>query len=177
MQGLIPHVQRSFGPVDQWLTSGFSGPSLLIKTEEGAEITTDEAGIARIKQTWQEFASPDSWRRQVLSAEVVELGPGNHPAIECHMRSIPEDGARNLDALEFYAPTGGDLLILSFRSWEDEFPEALTSFRTMADSLTFARPPQGPEELADRLFLAALIGLLIGALLLAANKARRARNQ
>ncbi len=167
----------SFGPVDQWLSSGFAGTALLIKKEESAEITIDEEGIARVRQAWNEFNDQGTWSKQVLSAEVVELGADQHPAIECHMRISPGQGLKNLDALEFYAPTGGDLLILSFRSWEDDFPEALTGFRTMADSLTFARPPQGPDELADRLFYATLIGLLIGALLLAANKARRARDQ
>lgn len=177
MRHLIPGHRVSYGPVDRWLESGFDGTALLVELSEAPEIPADEAGIAQIRSRWDTYTSPTGDRRTVLSAHIIGLGADHHQAIECRIRSIPGDGGKAVEALEFYVPTGGHLLILSFRSWEDTFPEALTTFREMAGTLTFARPSQGPEELADRLLYAALIGVLIGLLLLAANRARRLRDK
>ena len=176
MRHLIPGHRVSFGPVDSWLESGFDGTALLAELSDAPELPVDEGGIAQIRNRWESFTSPDGGRRVVLSARIIDLGTDHHRAIECRIRSIPGDGSKAMEALEFYIPTGGHLLILSFRSWEDTFPETLATFRNVAHTLTFVRPPQGPEELADQLLYAAFFGILIGLLLLAANRTRRLRD-
>jgi hypothetical protein len=75
-----------------------------------------------------------------------------------------------MQALEIYAPTGGRLIIFQFRANADDFAAALPQFRKAIATLEFAREPEGPAKLSDRLQNAAIVGAVVGLLLLVLYK-------
>lgn len=167
LEDSLPYLMRvtnpgwyySVGAVDRWLETGFDGRALCVSVQSG-EIPIEQSSIDTIRESWAE--PRDGVYREFVSGEISTLGKDEHPVIECRLRSPASGSIPAIEALEFYVPTSGHLLILSFRSWQDDFDQAAPIYRRIADSMTFPRPPRGAEELSDRLFDAAIIGGLVG---------------
>lgn len=152
-----------YGAIDRWLGGAFDGRCLTIQQLDG-EYPVDQEGISVIRAA-SSLPGEGGWRREVLSAELVELGKGEHQTIQCTVRDQAQ-GSRTIKSLVLFVPTGGDTLVLSFRAWEDDYENALPEFHRVSASMTFSRPARGPTDLGDRLLYPALIGALVGLLLL-----------
>ena len=172
-QEVRPGTLFAIGDVDAWLKEGYDGRALLVVVKRRSSMAADEADLESIRRHWQDFASLHGDRREVLSAQIVELGPDRHPALEFEIETRQGNDGKDIRALEIYVPTGGNQLIFSFRSWDDDFARARVSYRQMADSMTFARRPPDRELLGNRLLQAAFVGVLVGLVLLMIRRARR----
>lgn len=161
-----PAAFYPYGDVDRWLARGFDGRCLTVQRAEG-EATIDQDGLARVRAGTVAGAG---LRREVLSARIAALGPAKHPVLECDSRLQLGEGTRWQRCLELFVPTGGDTLLLAFRAFEDDFAAALPELRAAADTLAFARPGRGPRRLGQRLLYPAMIGALVGVLLLVLRK-------
>ncbi|MCA8943174.1 MAG: hypothetical protein KDB80_11495 [Planctomycetes bacterium] len=167
LEDSLPYVMRvtkpgsyfSIGDVDAWLANGFDGRALFVSVQSG-EIPIVESSIEVIRETWSQHHA--GVQREFLSGEITQVGKDAHPTIRCRIRTPPVESMPAIEAIEYYVPTAGHMLILSFRSWQDDFDRAVPLYSQIADSLTFPRPPRGAEELSDRLFDAAIIGGLVG---------------
>lgn len=153
-----------YGAVDQWLAGEFDGRCFTVQQVEG-EYPIDAEGIRVIKEA-TERPTDDGWRREIVKTEIAELGADKHPVIECTVRQVGDGRWPVVRSLLLFVPTAGDTLILSFRAWEDDFEAASGVLRDAAESMTFARPARGPSDLGDRLLYPALVGALVGLLLL-----------
>ena len=165
--GPRPAAYYPYGEVDGWLEDGFDGRCLTVVKVDG-EPSMDDEGLASVRGQAKDAAG--GWTRKVLEASVVELGAANHKVIQCTSRLVPGTGARPCLALELFIPTAGDTLILGFRAHEPDFATALPGFREVAATLSVARAARGPSKLGDRLLYPAIIGALVGLLLLVLRK-------
>jgi hypothetical protein len=153
---VLPGTLDRFGPVDSWLKDGFDGRCLTVVEKEG-EPPLDAEGLATIR-SWVEA------RGTYVSGKLATVGPNHHPVLEVVSRIPPTR------ALEVYAPTGGRVIIFQFRANEDDFAAALPLFRQALETLVFARKPDGPPKLSDRLQNAAIVGAIVGLVLLVLYK-------
>lgn len=151
-----PDVLDRFGPVERWLKEGFDGRALTVGQQEG-EPALDEEGLAAIRSRVEE-------RGTYVSGKLTKVGLKDHPALEV-VRQIS-----SMQALEIYAPTGGALIVFQFRANVDDFNAALPQFRRAIATLEFAREPKGPAKLSDRLQNAAIVGAIVGLVLLVLYK-------
>ncbi len=176
MQRVDPGRQFVIGAVDRWLAGGFDGRALVARVDDGVMATTQES-VDKISAHWRDWRDPaaDDERRRVVASRITELGQDRHAAIELRLVIENSRAGRDLGALEFYLSTAKRVLILSLRAWDDTFSAAEPELRALADSLTFARPARAPEELSDRLLYAAVVGGLVGLLLLGLSRSRRRR--
>lgn len=172
MREVQPNFYYSVGDVDRWLKDGFDGRAIHVHILEG-DLSLDEAGIEKIRTSWAAPPAGGGPSREVVSAELTQLGPDLHSAIRCRIRTAADGNTPPIESLEFYVPTHRHVLILSFRSWQDDFQSVASLYESMADSATFARPPRKPEELSDRLLNAVLVGGLVGLALIAVRLMRR----
>jgi len=171
MREVQPGFYFAIGDVERWQTNGFDGRALLVDVQTG-EIPVTEESIETIRSHWAN-AKVGGAHREVQAAELVTLGPDAHPAIRCRVLTAADGETPPILADELYVPTSGRLLILSFRSWQDDFENVRAVYDSIAASLTFPRPPRGPEELSDRLWDAAMIGLVVGAAIVLLRMMRR----
>ncbi len=153
-----------FGAIDRWRQDGLRDGCLVVVTKDGEQIA-DDALIAELRDHYANARTDAGDRCEVLAAELAELGPSTHPGLLLSRRLIPGDGGPVLRATDVYASTSGHLLILSFRTWENEWTAFEPRLRGLASSLTFARPPRRPGERGDRLLQAAVFGGVIVAVL------------
>ncbi|MEM7200020.1 MAG: hypothetical protein AAF628_07130 [Planctomycetota bacterium] len=158
--GLYP-----YGPIDAWLRGEVQGRCLTLQKADG-EIPVSDEGLADARSP--QIAA--GWKREVEEARIVELGPDRHPAIECVTALDLGPDAPPIAALELLVPTGGNTLILSFRCWSADLAAALPAFRATTATLQFARPARGESKLSDRLVYPAVVGALVGLLLLVLRK-------
>ena len=159
---VLPGVLDRFGQVDKWLAGSFDGRCLTVGLKEG-EPPLDAEALATIR-SWVEE------RGTYVSGTLATVGPNNHPVLEVVTRTQPEHETKPMQALEIYAPTGGRLIIFMFRAYEDDFATALPQFRQALQTLVFAREPEGPPKLSDRLQNAAIVGAIVGLVLLVLYK-------
>lgn len=159
---VVPGTFDRFGRVDRWLAGNFDGRCLTVAHREG-EPSLDAKALARIRSRVEE-------RGVYVSGKQASLGPNEHPVLEVVSRTRPEPGSRPMQALEIYAPTGGRVIIFEFRAYEDDFADALPLFREALATLVFAREPEGPSKLSDRLQNAAIVGAIVGLVLLVLYK-------
>lgn len=159
---VLPGVLDRFGQVDKWLAGSFDGRCLTVGLKAG-EPPLDAEALATIR-SWVEE------RGIYVSGTLATVGPNNHPVLEVVTRTQPEHGTKPMQALEIYAPTGGRLIIFMFRAYEDDFATALPLFRQALGTLIFAREAEGPPELSDRLQNAAIVGAIVGLVLLVLYK-------
>jgi len=162
MHELRPGVLDRFGQVDKWLGGSFDGRCLTVAQMKG-EPSLDAEALATIRSRVEE-------RGTYVSGKVAAVGPNNHPVLEVVIRIQPEHSTKAMQALEIYAPTGGRMIILEFRAYEDDFATALPLFRKALGTLIFAREPKGPPKLSDRLQNAAIVGAIVGLILLVLYK-------
>ncbi len=153
---VLPGTLDRFGPVDKWLSAGFDGRCLTVAEKEG-EPPVDAEGLARIR-SWVEAHGT------YVSGKQATVGPNGHPVLEVVSRRPPDR------FLEVYAPTGGRLIIFQFRAHEEDFAAALPLFRKALGTLVFAREPKGAPKLSDRLQNAAIVGAIVGVVLLVLYK-------
>lgn len=166
-----PMVFYTVGPVDRWKQGDFDGIHLVVQ-EQGAELPMDSDGVDRILDHWREVSGQEGLRHRVLGCDVTEVGPDQHPAIVCQ-RLIEADGpGPAIQSLDVYVPTGGRLVLLSFRCFEKDFANNLPEFRKMLASTTFARAARGAETLGSKLVLPAIVGAFVGLLLLMLHRRR-----
>jgi len=164
-----------YGSIGRWLDGDFDGRCLTVQELDG-EYPVDEEGISVIRSAAgqpADQAADQEWQREVLSAEPAKIGSSEHPAIQCTVRDHSRDGTTSR-SLVLFVPTGGDTLVLSFRAPDDDFERSLPLFQQIMATLTFARPARGPTELSDRLLYPALVGALVGLLLLGLRRRRPA---
>lgn len=171
----VPHPGSLFsvGNVDAWQKDGFDGQALIVIVREN-EIPITEEAIDVIRANWSD-PEIQGGARKVVEAEITTIGQDAHPAIRCIIDTAPWGGLPASRALEFYVPTAGHMLILSFRSWHDDFAAMRDAFESVVASATFPRPPRGVEEedtLTDRLLNAAIIGALVGVALIGIRLSR-----
>ena len=162
MHKLWPGALDRFGQVDKWLAGSFDGRCLTVAQQEG-EPSLDAEALAIIR-SWVEQ------RGTYVSGKQATVGLNNHPVLEVVTRIQPEHWTKPMQALEIYAPTGGRLIIFEFRAYEDDFVTALPQFRQALGTLVFAREPEGPPKLSDRLQNAAIVGAIVGLVLLVLYK-------
>ena len=74
-----------------------------------------------------------------------------------------------------HAPTGSQKIVMSFTCAENEFARWQPEFRRWLDTLTFARVPDEPATLSDRLWTPILVGGAVGLVLLLLYRHTRAR--
>lgn len=169
-----PGWSHVLGDVDRWARDGYDGEALLAMVAGEFEAPTDQERLDEIREYWATTQLADGGRREVVRGRVTTVGRTDHPCLELEVRTIPADG-RVERCLEFQTSTRGRELILSFRAWEDDFPVAEPRLRTMAETLTFPRPPRTQEGLGDRLFDAALVGGAVGLILIGLRYIARRR--
>lgn len=173
LSGVYPHQgQMVYGAVDRWIESGFEGFGLVVHQNQSGEIPLGEEGLQLLRE---EIPNRPGNPRRIVSLEERAIGEDSHPALVAELASTDTNTRRDLRSLEFYVPTGGQLLILSFTSWEDSFGRAAPVFQQMVSSLTFARQARGPKEVGDQLLYAALIGAVVGVILIVLRKTTRSR--
>lgn len=159
------------GAIDGWLAGRFDGRALVVVTQR-FEQTVDAEFLDQVRAHWTSFRDPEAGTREVVDSRLIALGESGHPAAVCRIVTTPPAPARRHETLEYYASTSGQRLILGLRSWQDEFEAVLPMFERMGTSLTFARPPQEPDQLGDHLLRAAFAGAIVGLLLLAIRRRR-----
>ena len=159
---VVPGTLDRFGQVDKWLASSFDGRCLTIAQMEG-EPSLDAEALATIRSRVEQ-------RGLYVSGRQATVGLNNHPVLEVVTRMQPGHWTKPMQALEIYAPTGGRLIIFEFRAYEDDFATALPQFRQALQTLVFAREPEGPPKLSDRLQNAAIVGAIVGLVLLVLYK-------
>ena len=160
-----------FGAIDAWRETGVRGGALAVVVGDG-ERQADEAFIRELGEFYAGL-TPD--RCEVLDARLGTLGDPPHPVVQMTRRVVPAADGPVFRSFDVFASTSGKQLILSFRAWENEYAELEPSFRAIASSLSFARPPRKPGALGDSLLQAAVFGgfLTVGLFLLRAIVRRR----
>ena len=163
----------TLGPVNRWLVGDYDGVHLVVQ-EQRNELSMDQDGVDRILQHWQDVSGKEGLRHEVLSWEISEVGPDGHPAILCERLIRPDEPGPAIQSLDAYIPTGGRQILLSFRSSQEDFSQHLPEFRKMLASATFARAARGSETLGSKLVFPAVVGALVGLILLVLHRRRRA---
>ncbi len=171
MHYVAPGDQDVFGPVDRWLASGYDGRSLLVRLQ-AANIAADEGLVALIRKQYEQPISAGARQREVEKSEIIKLGEGQHPAVVCQILTRVSGSGKSYRAQEYYVPTGSKILILSFRSWDNDFGSAYPDFKEIASTLTFPWPAKTPKQLSDMLVTALILGGLLGLIFLALSKTR-----
>ncbi len=181
LRAILPpdiHVTRptgfyTVGPVDRWLAGDYDGVELVVQ-EQGNELSMDQEGVDRIRAHWREASGREGLGHEVLSSTITHIGPDDHPAILCQRLIVPEGPGTPIQSLDAYIPTGGRQILLSFRSSQEDFSQHLPEFRKMLASATFARAARGSETLGSKLVFPAVVGALVGLILLVLHRRRRA---
>ncbi len=163
-----------FGPVDRWKRDGFAGGALAVASWEPEE-TVDQAFADKLRQTYEAPRTARGERRVVDSLQLSTIGPDQHPAILMEVHGADREGKVVFRSFDVCTGTSGQLLILSFRAWENEWHELEPKLRAMASSLTFARPPRQKGQLGDALLQAAVFGGIFVVALLALRSFLRRR--
>ncbi len=158
----IPGRQYLLGNIDAWMKGKFDGRSLLI-TEEDGEPPLGEETLRRVRQEY-------SGTGKLLQVEQTTLGDTQHPAFECQVQLKAEGTFPAIRSLEYLIPTGGKRVRLRFQSWESDYPAAETTFRAMAATAELGQPPDGPDKPSGKLIDAAIIGGIVGLLLIVLHK-------
>lgn len=153
----------AYGAIDRWLAGSFDGRCMIVEQVDG-ECPVDETGIEQVRASGAH--TEERWSREVISLETTTVGTDALPAIEGLFRTTVQDAARTLDSLVLFVPTGGNTLILTFRTSSDDFAAALPEFRAIAASLTFAQRPHGTPDPGSRVFYPLLVGAFVVVLLL-----------
>jgi len=161
-----------YGHVDRWLAGGFDGRCLCVQLSEG-EPGMDQESIDKILSFAKE-SSAAGHRFDIRSSRFSKLGEQGQSVIETRAVRVFEDGARPMQELGFYVPTGGQTLILAFRSFEEDFEQVLPTFERAAATLRFSRPPRGPKRQTNDIVWAAIVGAFVGVLLLLLRRKSRA---
>ncbi len=169
-----PAEHFPYGAIDQWLAGAFDGRCLTMTRRPG-EIPTDEQGVEALREHAARVTRDSGWEQEIVTADVTEVGPGKHKSIVCQTRWVQGSNRPPIQSLVLFVPTGGDTLILAFRTWESDFDAALPFFEQTAATFRFARPPRGSAKLTDRLLYPAIVGALVGALLLLLRRKAAAR--
>ena len=164
-----PGVVDRCGAVDKWLRGEFDGRCLTVGHKEG-EHALDTEALAEIRSVVEGRSAEGGFTYSYVSGKQAAVGQANHPVLEVVTRIQPSDGTRPMQALEVYAPTGGNTVIFELRAYEGDFARALPQFRQVLGTLIFAREAKGPTNLSDRLQNAAIVGAIVGLVLLVLYK-------
>jgi hypothetical protein len=167
--GTIPGTLDRYGRVDEWLRTEFDGRCLTVGFQEG-ELGLDAAALAEIRSWVEGRRGVAGFKYAYISGKQATVGQANHPVLEVVVSIQPGDGTRPLQALEIYAPTGGNTVIFELRAYQSDFARALPQFRQFLGTLVFAREAAGPAQLSDRLQNAAIVGAIVGLILLVLYK-------
>jgi hypothetical protein len=161
------------GPVETWAAGTPARIAVLVDVQP-FEVAIDQASLDAVVALRDGAESAGGLRQEVLSASLVELGPSRHPAIAVRVRvTTAGPDPRVFLSEDYYTSTSGQKLLLSLRCYENAEAEADPVFRAMLSSVIFARPPQEPGDLEDRLIWAVLFGGITGLALLVASILRR----
>lgn len=159
-----PLLCYAVGPVDRWLGGEFDGVFLYV-VEQDNEWHLDGDYPARLQEMWRARGRHDGLRHELSGIERTTIAGSGQTVITCIRTSTPETG-RVRRSLDWYVPTGGRQLSLSFSAWQDDFATREEQFRRILATLTLARPSRGEQTLGDRLWTPLLAGAVVGLLLL-----------
>jgi hypothetical protein len=84
-------------------------------------------------------------------------------------------GNDRFQSFDVHAPTGQQQITLSFTCTPEKFAQWQPEFRRWLDTLTFARVPDEPATLSDRLWTPILVGGAVGLVLLLLYRHTRSR--
>ena len=165
----VPGEFDRFGRIDDWLRGEFDGRCLTTFVKSGEPSLTAET-LAEVRTQIADRSTRSGFDYTLVSAKQTTVGVASHPAFEVVVGIAASGGGKPMRALEIYAPTGGRTVFLEFRAFESDFPAALPEFRKVIATLVFAREPRGPANLSDRLQNAAIVGAIVGLVLLVLYK-------
>lgn len=166
---LVPGRYYHVGTVARWLEGGFDGRAVTFLEQEGA-LTVDEAGIAAVRESVAEHARTQGTRLELAGVELVRLGIRQHPAIAARLLAEAEDGP--ITVLRHYVPTGTRLLVVSLRARTADAAGAIALWQEHLPTLSCAQPPREAASSGGKLLYAAVLGALIGTLLLVLRRRR-----
>jgi hypothetical protein len=165
---LQPADHHPYGAIDAWLQGAYDGRALLARTEPEQDL--DDATIARLRRHWEKPAADGGPGGRVESAERVQLGPDRHEALQLVVHLPAQDGRPPATELQFYAPTGGQFVMLRLRAHASDFEAARESFHAMLATLRFARRPRGARQPLHEYLYAIGLGVVVIAILLAVHR-------
>jgi len=161
------------GPVEQWLTGNFDSPWLYVVEQRGEWYVEDEFE-EMVRNHWREEGLRTGITHDVHSVERQKIGTQQVNCVVATRTSTAKNG-RSDNWLDVHAPTGKQKLTLSLRCSKEQFDRWQPEFRRWLDTLTFARVPDEPATLGDRLWTPVLVGGAVGLVLLLLYRHTRAR--
>lgn len=161
------------GPINKWLAGDFQGPSLYV-VEQRDEWYIEEDFEETVRSHWREQGLRTGVTHDITSVERQNVGTQQVECVVAKRTSKDKTGlgSRSLDV---HAPTGQQQIILSFSCAPEQFDRWQPEFRRWLDTLTFARVPDEPATLSDRLWTPILVGGAVGLVLLLLYRHTRAR--
>ena len=161
------------GPIAQWLAGDFSGPWLYV-VEQRDEWYIEEDFEETVREHWREQGLRTGDHHDVASVHREKLGTQQ---VECVVatRQSTSKGSDRYQSLDIHAPTGRQQITLSFTCAPEDFAKRSPEFRSWLESLTFARVPEEPATISDRLWTPILVGGVVGLILLLLYRHTRAR--
>ena len=167
-----PRKYYTVGPIDKWLKGQLDGPWLqAMERADSMYLDDDYAELVR-----------DTWRKQTETTDIshvvedVQLKKVGTQQIECVVvvrTSSPPAPRVKHKSLDIHAPTAKQQVLLSFGCPEDQFARWQPEFERWLETLTFARKPEEPATLTDRLWTPILVGGAVGLVLLLLYKHTR----
>lgn len=161
------------GPIDRWLAGDFGGPWLYV-VEQRDEWYIEDDVEETVRQHWRDQASRTGETHEVTSVRREKVGTQQVECVVATRISSGPSGSRR-QSLDVHAPTGRQQITLSFTCSPEEFDQRAPEFRRWLESLTFARVPDEPTTLTDRLWTPILVGGVVGLILLLLYRHTRAR--
>lgn len=161
------------GPVEQWLAGDFRGPWLYV-VEQRDEWYIEDGFEETVRNHWREQATRTGVTHEVGSVGREKVGTQH---VECIVATRSSVGMGNdrFQSFDVHAPTGQQQITLSFTCTPEKFAQWQPEFRRWLDTLTFARVPDEPATLSDRLWTPILVGGAVGLVLLLLYRHTRSR--
>jgi hypothetical protein len=168
-----PRLIYTVGPIDKWLAGDFDGPWLRV-VERKDQWYIEDNYEQTVRDRWQQQSDSSDVSHQVDEVRLEKIGTQQVECVVVLRTSTPKQPRAISKALDIHAPTARQQLIFSFGCPEDQFAQWQPKFRRWLDTLTFARAPEPPATLSDRLWTPLLVGGAVGLILLLLYKHTRA---
>jgi hypothetical protein len=168
-----PRLIYTVGPIDQWLAGEFSGPWLRV-VERKDQWYIEDNYEQTVRDRWQQQSDSSEVAHFVDKVGLEKIGTQQIECVVVTRTSTPKPPRAASKTLDIHAPTARQQLIFSFGCPEDQFTRWEPEFRSWLDTLTFARAPEPPATLSDRLWTPLLVGGAVGLILLLLYKHTRA---
>tara|TARA_R110002072_G_scaffold243682_1_gene402700 strand:- start:12344 stop:13054 length:711 start_codon:yes stop_codon:yes gene_type:complete len=168
-----PRALYTVGPIEQWLAGKFDSPWLRVYEQKDQWYIEDDYEQT-IRDQWQKQSERSNVSHQVVDVRLEKLGTQQVECVVVTRVSTPPKPRAVTQSLDVHAPTANQQLILSFGCPPEQFAQWQPEFRHWLDTLTFARAPEPPATLSDRLWTPLLVGGAVGLVLLLLYKHTRA---